>query len=115
MPDSASRPPGGASPRAVALIGPQGSGKSTLFEALLATAGATPPRRSGDGRQRSMGTETRVGQCVFMDEAWTLLDCPGSVEFSQEVAAALAVADIAVLVCEPNPARAAALAPARSG
>ncbi len=112
MPDTASRPAGGAPPRAVALIGPQGSGKSTLFEALLAAAGAAPPRRTGDARQRAMGTETRVGQCVFMDEAWTLLDCPGSVEFSHETAAALAVADLAVLVCEPNPARASALAPA---
>lgn len=112
MPDTASRPAGGAPPRAVALIGPQGSGKSTLFEALLAAAGAAPPRRTGDARQRTMGTETRVGQCVFMDEAWTLLDCPGSVEFSHETAAALAVADLAVLVCEPNPARASALAPA---
>jgi elongation factor G len=111
MPDSASRPPGGARPRAVALIGPQGSGKSSLFDALLTAAGSPPPRRAGDARARAMGTETRLGQCTFLGEPWSLLDCPGSVEFAQEAAAALAVADLALLVCEPNPARAAALAP----
>lgn len=110
MPDTASRPDAGAPPRAVALIGPQGSGKSALFDALLAAAGA-PPRRSADARQRSMGTETRLGHCTFMGEDWALLDCPGSIEFGQETAAALAVADLGLVVCEPNPARAAALAP----
>ena len=108
MPDSASRQAGGASPRAVALIGPQGSGKSTLFDALLTTAGAAPARRPGDPRSRTAGTETRLGHCIFMDEPWALLDCPGSVEFGQETAAALAIADLAILVCEPSPARAAA-------
>ncbi len=107
----ASRPPGGAKPRAVALIGPQGSGKSCLFDALLAAAGSQPPRRT-EARSRTMGTEMRLAHCTVLDEPWVLIDCPGSVEFGQEVAAALAVADIAVLVCEPDPARAAALAPA---
>lgn len=105
------RQPGGARPRAVALIGPQGSGKSTLFDALIAAAGGAPPRRA-DSRARVMGTETRIAQCDFLGEPWTLLDCPGSVEFVQETAAALAVADLAVVVCEPEPGRAAALAPA---
>ncbi len=99
-------------PRAVALIGPQGSGKSTLFEALLAAAGSPTGRRNGDPRQRTMGTETRIGHCTFMDDPWALLDCPGSVEFAQDQAAALAVADLALIVCEPDPARAATLAPA---
>ena len=107
----ASRTPGGAAPRTVALIGPQGSGKSSLFDALLAAAGSPPPRRT-EARSRAMGTETRPGHCELMGENWALLDCPGSVEFAQEAAAALAIADIALLVCEPDPARAAALAPA---
>ncbi|MFN7001762.1 MAG: GTP-binding protein, partial [Elioraea tepidiphila] len=59
-----------------------------------------------------MGTELRLGHCDFLGEPWALLDCPGSVEFAQEAAAALAVADLALVVCEADPARAAALAPA---
>lgn len=106
-----SRPPEGARPRAVALIGPQGSGKSTLFDALLAAAGSPSPRRT-DSRTRTMGTELRIGHCDFLGEPWALLDCPGSIEFVQEAAAALAIADLALVVCEADPARAAALAPA---
>ncbi|HYF06536.1 MAG TPA: elongation factor G [Acetobacteraceae bacterium] len=94
----------------MALIGPQGSGKSTLFEAML-TAGGAPPKRATDGRSRVMGTELRVGHCAFMGDPWAILDCPGNVEFAYEAASALAVADIAVIVCEPDPARAAVVAP----
>ncbi|MBR0683997.1 elongation factor G [Roseomonas eburnea] len=112
MPETTSRQDAGVQPRAVALIGPQGSGKSTLFDALLTAAGSPPPRRPGDPRTRAMGTEARLGHCDFMGDPWALLDCPGSIEFVQETAAALAIADIAVVVCDPNPARAAGLAPA---
>jgi len=111
MPDTVSRQSRGAAPRAIALIGPQGAGKSALFDALLAAAGAPPPRRAAESRTRAMGTETRIGHCTMQGEDWALLDCPGSVEFTHEAAAALAVADLALLVCEPSPARAAALAP----
>ena len=51
----ASKAPGGAGPRAVALIGPQGSGKSTLFDALLTAAGS-PPR---DGPRPAAGPWAR--------------------------------------------------------
>ena len=64
-------------PRTVALVGPYGSGKSTLFDALLATAGS-PVRR---GAERIAG-ELRLAHCSFMDEPWALIDCPGSVEFA---------------------------------
>ncbi|MBN9510152.1 MAG: 50S ribosome-binding GTPase, partial [Alphaproteobacteria bacterium] len=93
-------------PRTVALVGPYGSGKSTLFDALLTTAGS-PPRR---GAERIAG-ELRLAHATFMDEPWALIDAPGSVEFAYAAQSALAVADIAVLVCEPDPARAATAAP----
>ncbi|CAH0305048.1 elongation factor G [Roseomonas sp. CECT 9278] len=111
MTDSASRHAGGALPRAIALVGPQGSGKSALFDALLTAAGSPPQRRPGDARGRAMGSALRIGHGSFMGDPWALLDCPGSVEFAAEATAALAVADLALVVCEPNPARAAALAP----
>ena len=99
-----------ARPRSVALVGPYGSGKTALFEALLAAAGS-PVRRPGDARNRSMSTETRLAHCTYLGDAWSILDCPGSVEFAQETAAALAVVDLAVVVCEPSPARALTVAP----
>jgi elongation factor G len=105
--NSAGREPGGAKPRAIALVGPQGSGKSTLFDAMLAAAGA-PPRRAP---ARGMSTEIRLGHCNWMGDPWAILDCPGSVEFAHDAACALAVVDLAVVVCEAAPARAATLGP----
>jgi elongation factor G len=97
-------------PRVAALIGPYGSGKSALFDAMLAAAGQ-PTRRAGNGRAHVPGTEMRIGQAGFLGDPWTLLDCPGSIEFAHAPACALAVADVAVVVVEPDPARAAMAAP----
>jgi elongation factor G len=94
----------------VALVGPYSSGKSTLFEALMESAG-TPVKRPADPRNRPATTEVRLGHCSYLGDAWTVLDCPGSVEFSYETSCALAVVDLAVVVCEPTPARALTLAP----
>jgi elongation factor G len=95
----------GRSPRSVALVGPYGSGKSALFDALLEAAGA-PVKRPADPRNRPTTTELRLGHCTYLGDAWSILDCPGSIEFWSETMAALAVVDLAVVVCEPTPARA---------
>src|SRR4029079_5716660 len=100
----------GRSPRSVALVGPYSSGKSTLFEALMEVAG-TPVKRPADPRNRPATTEVRIGHCSYLGDAWTVLDCPGSVEFSYETRCALAMVDLAVVVCEPAPARAMTVAP----
>jgi elongation factor G len=100
----------GRSPRSVALVGPYSSGKSTLFEALLDAAGA-PVKRPADPRNRPMTTEIRLGHCSYLGDAWTILDCPGSIEFAHQTCSALAMVDIAVVVCEPVPAKAAMVAP----
>ena len=92
--------------RSFALIGPFGVGKTALFEALLDLAGA-PPRRTRGAR----GAGLQLGGATYLGENWSLLDCPGSIEFFHETEAALAVADFAVLVADPDPARALASAP----
>ena len=106
MPES-STPSASHGPRAVAIVGPYGSGKSTLFDALLEAAGATARRNA----PRKAGSETRLAHCTWLGDPWSLLDCPGSVEFAHEAECALAVADIAVVVVDPDPARALAAAP----
>ncbi len=100
----------GRSPRSVALVGPYSSGKSTLFEALLEAAGA-PATRPADPRNRPMTTEIRLGHCTYLGDPWCILDCPGSIEFAHQTCAALAMVDIAIVVCEPSPAKAAMVAP----
>lgn len=92
--------------RSCALIGPFGVGKTALFEALLDLAEA-PLRRARGGR----GVGLQFGGATYLGENWSLLDCPGSIEFFHETEAALAVADFAVLVADPDPARALASAP----
>src|SRR5215510_15048382 len=47
----------------------------------------------------------------YLGEKWTFLDCPGSIELTQEAQNALVVADAAVIVCEPEVSRALTLAP----
>lgn len=119
------RPDGGQrcpTPRCVALVGPQSSGKTTLLEALLHATGATGRRGSvadgtsvgdagEDARARKMSTEISVAGFTYLGDAWTVLDCPGSIELLHEAQAALMVADIAVVVAEPEPDRVVALGP----
>ncbi len=93
-----------AGPRSVALVGPYGGGKSVLFDALMAAAGV-PAKRSHTTGNRTMSSELRLGHCSFMDEPWSIVDCPGSVEFAYEASAALAAVDFAVVVCESSPDR----------
>jgi elongation factor G len=100
----------GRSPRSVALVGPYGAGKSALFDALMEAAGA-PVKRPADPRNRPSTTELRLGHCQYLGDNWSILDCPGSIEFAHDVAAALAAVDLAVVVCEPTPTRALAVSP----
>ena len=111
MPETNGNDAGQPSPRSFALVGPQGSGKSTLFDALLAAALpiAAPSRRNAVARP--MGTELRLAHAGLLGDSWAILDCPGSVEFSHDAGCALAVVDLAVVVCEPAPGRAAGLGP----
>jgi len=77
---------------------------------MVEVAGA-PVKRPADPRNRPMTTEIRVGHCSYLGDPWSVLDCPGSIEFAYEVTSALSMVDIAVVVCEPVPARALTVAP----
>lgn len=107
-------------PRCAAIVGAHASGKTTLFEELLFAAGATDRRgtvREGnsvgdsapEARARGISTELSVASFQYLDEAWTLIDTPGSVELGQDAAGAMMVADVVVVVAEPMPDRAAAI------
>ncbi len=100
-------------PRCIALVGPFQSGKTTLLEAILARTGAIQRQGSvdagntvGDGskeaRDHRMSVELSVATTTFMDESYTFIDCPGSVEFIHDMRAALPAVDAAVVVCEAD-------------
>jgi elongation factor G len=98
-------------PRCVALVGPFQSGKTTLLEAILARTGAIPRQGTveagnavGDAtkeaRHHHMSVELTVATTTFMGDAYTFLDCPGSVEFAHDMRAVLPAIDAAIVVCE---------------
>lgn len=111
-----------SAPRCAAIVGPYLSGKTTLLESLLHACGTVPRKgnvkdgntvgdASPEARERSMSTEVSVASAEFLGEQWHFMDCPGSVEFAHDTYAALMVADIAVVVCEPEAGRALTLSP----
>ncbi len=111
-----------SAPRCAALVGPYLSGKTTLLESLMFATGATNRKGSikegntvGDSapeaRARKMSVEVNAATTEYLGERWTFLDCPGSIELTQEAQNALVVADVAVVVCEPEVSRALTLAP----
>ncbi|KAA5607373.1 elongation factor G [Roseospira marina] len=104
------------SPRVAALVGPYLSGKTSLLESLLMACGAvhrkgrvedknTVGDASPEARDRAMSTEVNVVEAEYLGDTWTFLDCPGSVEFRQDAVDALMVADVGVVVVDPDPAR----------
>jgi len=108
------------SARCIALIGPFASGKTTLLEAILSRTGTisrpgsiaaknTVGDASPEARDHGMSVQLNVADVHFLDDNFTFIDCPGSIEFLHEGALALAACDAAVVVCEPDPRRVPAL------
>ncbi len=95
--------------RNVALVGHGGTGKTTLVEALLAEAGVlTRTGRVEDGsttsdyepeeHKRGISLGLSVCPIPWRDHRINLIDTPGYADFAGDVAAALRVADLVVLV-----------------
>jgi elongation factor G len=103
--------------RAIALVGPGGSGKTTLLEALAAAAGGSHERQGGLGdtspeaKARGQSVELNLAGFTFMGDRYALIDCPGSVEFACDGDAALPAMDLALVVIDPDPAKALLLQP----
>ena len=108
--------------RNVALVGPSGAGKTTLLESTLFAAGAigrkgsvaegtTVGDSSAEARARQMSTEVSAASFSSHGLDFTVLDCPGSVEFVQDAYAAVLGCDAAVVVVEPALERMIAVAP----
>ncbi|UUR08738.1 elongation factor G [Sphingomonas glaciei] len=108
--------------RAIALVGPAGAGKTCLAEAMLYASGTidrqgdTAARNSvGDwspeARARGGSTELNLMGFDWLGEHFALIDVPGGTGFQADGARALALADLAIVVVDPDPARAALAAP----
>ncbi len=121
MPNS----PDGATPgvRAIALVGPAGAGKTDLAEAMLfasgaisrqgsSSAGSSVGDSSPEARARGGSTELNLLHFDYLGDQFALIDSPGAVGFGGDALRAIALADLAVVVVDPDPARAALAAPA---
>ena len=109
--------------RMIALVGPAGAGKTSLAEALLFAAGATDRfgstadktsigDSSPEARSRGGSTELNLMHFDYLGDHFALLDVPGAVGFAADGQRGLALADLAIVVVDPDPARAPLAAPA---
>ena len=109
--------------RVIALFGPAGAGKTSLAEALLFASGAIDRQGSTDNgssigdsspeaRGRGGSTELNLLHFDYLGDKFALIDAPGSVGFAADGLRGIAVADLAIVVVDPDPARAALAAPA---
>ena len=113
---------GSTATRAVALVGPAGTGKTSLAEALLFAsgtinrqgtiqAGNTVGDSSPEARTRGGSTELNLLHFDYMGDRFALIDVPGGPGFAADGFAALQSADIALVVIDPVPERASLAEP----
>ncbi|MCC6827960.1 MAG: elongation factor G [Novosphingobium sp.] len=108
--------------RAIALVGPAGTGKTSLAEALLYASGAitrqgsveagtTVGDASPEARARRGSTEINLMHFDYLGDRFALVDSPGGTGFAADGLAALPSVDMAVVVIDPAPERAALAEP----
>ena len=108
--------------RAVALVGPAGAGKTSLAEALLyasgtisrqgsVEAGTSLGDASPEARARRGSTELNLFRLDYLGDKFALIDAPGAVSFAADGLSALEQADMAIVVVDPDPARAGLVEP----
>ena len=82
-----------------------------ILEASLFRTGATRRKANlrkitiaifTEARGHGMSVELNVATTDYLGERYTFLDCPGSIEFNQDIGAALVGCDVAVVVCEAD-------------
>jgi elongation factor G len=111
-----------AATRAIALVGPAGTGKTSLAEALLFASGAINRQgtveagtsigdTSPEARARRGSTEINLMHFDYMGDRFALIDIPGGTGFAADGLAALQSADLALVVIDPAPERAALAEP----
>ncbi|CAK7039419.1 MAG: elongation factor G [Petrimonas sp.] len=95
----------------IAIVGNSGSGKTTLAEAMLFECGLIKRRGTIDGKNTVSDyfpVEKEYGYSVFStvfsyewkNKLMTLIDCPGSDDFSGNISSALGVTDLAVMLID---------------
>ncbi len=102
--------------RNVAFIGINKSGKTSLVEALLNLTGTTS--RLGkiqdgttttdyepESTDRQISTQVSSAHFEHKGVKFNILDCPGFIDFTEEVKLALMGVDTAIFVVEPDPGR----------
>ena len=103
--------------RMIALVGPAGTGKTSLAEALLhasgtvtrlgsVEAGTSIGDASPEARARGGSPEINLFHLTAEGDRFALVDIPGGAGFVADGLAALALADLALVVIDPLPDRA---------
>ncbi|MFI4972946.1 MAG: elongation factor G [Caulobacterales bacterium] len=108
--------------RAIALVGAAGTGKTTLLEAMMFASGEIPRQgqvesgssvgdSSPEARRRGGSVEMNLAGFTFLDDRYSIVDCPGSMEFAGAGDWALPAVDLALVVVDPHEGRAALAQP----